>query len=212
MISFEDIKTYLPKYLSPESEKKLFANLKEFPSNIVGNRLYTNKLRDDKVIYQGDGLEGLLAINLPETKVHCLPAMILSNTCDIGPDKKSFRPSNNIVYSPILNYDKYIERVVKSIKSDEGYLHSHENAVKRQEISSIFYLPKSGRLVNDSLVFLDKVISCDAQYFKDLNLEKSKLFTLSDYGFYLFLFKLSIHFTRIREGVDRGVDPSLERG
>lgn len=212
MISFEDIKTYLPKYLSPESEQKLFADLKEFPSNIVGNRLYTIRLRDDKVIYQGDGLEGLLAINLPETEIHSLPAMILSNTCDIGPDKKSFRPSNNIVYSPILNYDKYIERVVKPIKSDEDSLHSHENAVKRQEISSIFYLPKSGRLVNDSLVFLDKVISCDAKYFKDLNLEKSRIFTLSDYGFYLFLFKLSIHFTRIREGVDRGVGSSLESG
>lgn len=203
MISIEDIKTYLPKYLSPESEKKLFAELKQFPSNMDG-RVYTTKLKDDNIIYQGDGIEGLLVINLPETTLKNVPAMILSNSCDIGADKKSPLP-NNVVYSPIFNYDKYIE-LVKSIKSDVDYVQSHENALKQQAISSIFYLPRGGRLVNDSLVFLDKVVSCRTEYFETVKVNESRLFTLSDYGFYLFLFKLSIHFTRIRERVDRGMN------
>ena len=33
--------------------------------------------------------------------------------------------------------------------------------------------------------------------------DRSLLFRLSDFGFYLFLFKLSIHFTRMLEGVER---------
>ncbi len=34
MISVEDIQIYLPKYLSPDSEKSLFKELKQFPENI----------------------------------------------------------------------------------------------------------------------------------------------------------------------------------
>ena len=34
MINIEDIKIYLPKYLSAESNKELFDGLKDFPENI----------------------------------------------------------------------------------------------------------------------------------------------------------------------------------
>jgi len=43
----------------------------------------------------------------------------------------------------------------------------------------------------------------DAQAVAWDELLRNRLFTLSDYGFYLFLFKLSLHLTRIREGVSR---------
>jgi hypothetical protein len=36
------------------------------------------------------------------------------------------------------------------------------------------------------------------------SLKQQRIFSLSNYGFYLFLFKLSIHFTRFGEAVDRG--------
>lgn len=204
MMSIDDIKAYLPKYLSIESEKNLFEQLNNFPSN-MDRRLYTTKLREDKIIYQGDGMEGLLIINLPDQTVKNSSAMIISNTCDIGQDKHSPLP-NNVVYSSIFNYDKYIA-LVKSVKGDnDDYLRSHEASLKQQAISSIFYLPKGGRLANDSLVFFDKVVSCQLKHFDTANVNESRIFTLSDYGFYLFLFKLSIHFTRIRERVDRGMN------
>lgn len=34
MISIDEIKKYLPQYLSPESERQLFEELKRFPENI----------------------------------------------------------------------------------------------------------------------------------------------------------------------------------
>lgn len=203
MISMDDIKTFLPKYLSVESEKSLFAELKNFPSNI-DSRLYTTKLQDDKIVYQGDGIEGLLIINLPDQTIKNAPAMILSNTCDIGSDKKTILPTS-IVYAPLFNYAKYLE-LVKSVKQDTEYITQHEADIKRQAISSIFFLPKGGKLAHDSLVFFDKVVSCQAEYFERANISETRLFTLSDYGFYLFLFKLSVHFTRIRERIDRGIN------
>lgn len=63
MISFEEIKDYLPKYLTPESEKTLFEEVKRFPENI-DSRLYTNYLKDENIIFQGDGIEGLLFVVL----------------------------------------------------------------------------------------------------------------------------------------------------
>ena len=35
------------------------------------------------------------------------------------------------------------------------------------------------------------------------HLRNHRIFSLSQYGHYLFLFKLSFHFTRMQEGIDR---------
>ena len=51
MMSDEEIKKYLPKYLSAESYEQLLNELKSFPENI-DSRLFTSSL-DEKYIYQG---------------------------------------------------------------------------------------------------------------------------------------------------------------
>jgi len=61
MIDFEELKLYLPKYLSASSEQNLFENLKDFPDNI-DERMYSYKYFEDDIIFQGDGLEGFLVI------------------------------------------------------------------------------------------------------------------------------------------------------
>jgi hypothetical protein len=200
-MSLDEIKTYLPKYLSAESEARLFADLNQFPENI-DNRLYTSHLKDEEVIFQGDGLEGFLVVNLPDTTINKAPVMVLSNTCDIGPDKKSMLGAN-IVYTPIFNFDKYISLLKTKKPQEQEFIEKHIEAIKRQEITSIFYLPKGASLSSDSLVFLDKVNNCNSDYVAANKVKNMRLFTLSDYGFYLFLFKLSIHFTRVRERIDR---------
>jgi uncharacterized protein (TIGR04255 family) len=51
------------------------------------------------------------------------------------------------------------------------------------------------------IALLDNIHSIDLEQFLDL--DPAKLLTLSQYGFYVFLVKLSIHFTRFQEGVLR---------
>ena len=68
----------------------------------------------------------------------------------------------------------------------------------------MFYLPPGLRLEEEWIALFDKVVNHNANALNFNELLKNRLFTLSDYGFYLFLFKLSIHFTRLREGVVRG--------
>lgn len=201
MIERDEIKKYLPKYLSESSEQNLFDNLKEFPQNI-DSRMYTTQNLSDEIIYQGDGIEGFLVINLPDRAVKDANVVVLSNTCDIDLNNTRLH-SSSICYSPIFNLNKYIQKLESKYSTSMERIKQFEESVRRQKISQIFFLPKVGKLTSDSFIFFDKINSCDTNSIKREALNKSRLFTLSNYGFYLFLFKLSIHFTRIREAVDR---------
>ena len=202
MLSLEEIKIYLPKYLSPESEENLFDQLKQFPEN-MDHRLYTNYLLEPEVIYQGDGIKGLLVVNLPDAQIRPARGMILSNTCDVDERNKRLFPSS-LVYAPIFNLEKYQKGLLTSeILKDAGQIEDHIYAIKKQRITQIFYLPKGGALENESIVFLDRVNSCDNSFLSKVEIKDIRLFTLSNYGLYLFIFKLSVHFTRITEGIDR---------
>ncbi len=205
MTSIEEIKKYLPQYLSASATVSLFEELKQFPSNI-DQRIYTESLKGESIIFQGDGLMGLLYVNLPDTTSKPLLGMIFSNTCDT--DEKNDRLFDaRISFAPIFNLNKYkcalIEKYVNSNKKTIHAIDSHINDIKKQNISQIFYLPKGSGLENDSIVFLDRINNLPSGYFSKNQILENRLFTLSDYGFYLFLFKLSVHFTRIRESVQR---------
>lgn len=204
-ISFEEIKKYLPHYLSDTSQHFLFKELKDFPENI-DQRLYSNFCIEKNLIYQGDGLEGLMVINLPETDSKQVPAIVLSNTCDVDKSNKRFFPTR-LVYAPIFQLEKYhamlIEELVKTSKYPEQKITDHILSIRKQFNTQILFLPKGANLENDSIVFLDRVNNYPLEDFPMEEIPKRRIFSLSNYGFYLFLVKLSIHFNRIREDVDR---------
>lgn len=49
MTSFEDIKKYLPQYLSDSDARQLFSSLRDFPNNI-DSRFYSNYDLDDNIL------------------------------------------------------------------------------------------------------------------------------------------------------------------
>ncbi|MBI2926622.1 MAG: hypothetical protein HYY24_13080 [Verrucomicrobia bacterium] len=198
----EDFKTYLPKYLSAEAQRNLFAELSQFPNNI-DCRLYTLRLLNEMNLFQGDGLANLWVADLPNPRIGQARVMVLSNTCDVAPDHRRFL-GPRILYCPIISFPKYenLIRTHGSLPSDFNPT-GHCDAIRRQHNSSMFYLPKNEKLGEEAIAMLDRINNCDAQAVDVHELVRDRLFTLSDYGFYLFLFKLSLHLTRIREGVAR---------
>jgi hypothetical protein len=200
-MNLEDLKIYLPKYLSPASEKELFEGLRDFPSNI-DSRIYTDYLKSEEIIFQGDGLNDMLIVNLPDVVTKPAPSMILSNTCDIDLQNKRNFPSQ-IVYSPIFNLAKYRDKLYESSKKSNEQIDGHILSIKKQEITQIFYLPKLDGTLDESIVFFDRVCNLPSKSIDRNSLKKRRLFTLSNYGAYLFLLKLSIHFTRFQDKVDR---------
>jgi len=203
MSYFDDFQKYLPQYLSPESQKELFSQLNEFPDNI-NKVVYAYSFCENEIIYQGDGFDGFLITNLPKNDQKESPCIILSNTCDVNAEneRKFFIP--RIMYCPIMSLDRYSKWLSdkRGLLSGEA-LEAHLKAIKDQHITSFFYLPKGANLLEDSIALLDRVNNCDLDYLTPNFIENNRLFSLSNYGFYLFLFKLSVHFTRVFEKADR---------
>lgn len=195
------LRIYLPKYLTPTSEADLYAAIEQFPENI-DDRIYSGfSTADTDHVYQGDGLKEMLLVRLPDPKTSMGNAMILSNTCDIAPENERGYPAT-ICYAPIFRLDKFQESLKKRGKT-AAYITSLLDGIRSQRITSIFYLPLGAGLAHESMVFLDRIISsAPSSIPKDL--KTCRLFSLSQYGHYLFLVKLSIHFSRLQEGVARG--------
>ena len=200
-MNFEELKVYLPKFLSPESDNELFIEIKNFPDNL-DSRLYTNYLLEEPFIYQGDGIKEMLVVNLPDEKIKPSPSIVLSNTCDIDINNDRFFPAQ-IVYAPIFNLDKYTNVLLNQSNKTREQIEQHIESIKSQNVTQIFYLPKLDGVLNESIVFLDRVINYPNKLIRRETLHQKRLFTLSNYGAYLFILKLSIHFTRIKDKVDR---------
>lgn len=205
MIDFEEIRNYLPQYLSTESQRKLFEDLKKSPDNL-DDSYYSWRLTNSESYYQGDGIKQLLVMNLPEPEIGKLPSIILSNSCDIDPNNRRLFESR-ISYAPIFQLEKYKNALIKDHVETKMYkmdaINDHIQNVVKQLNTQILYLPKGCGLENDSIVFLDRINNCPIEELNKCGEESCKLFSLSNYGFYVFLIKLSIHFNRIQEGIDR---------
>lgn len=205
MTTFEDIKKYLPQYLSADQTKNLYEELKQFPDNIDG-RMYSAVLNNEKNIFQGDGYEDMLLINLPDKDVKLGRGMVLSNTCDVDTSNERITV-NRLNYAPILKLGKYEKMLGMLVSRGERTVESiqaHISDIRKQRVSNIFYLPENQKLNGESIVFLDRVNNLPSDYISTPEIPGKRLFSLSDFGFYLFLFKLSIHFTRVQERVIRG--------
>lgn len=199
----DKIKRHLPTYLNPESRKKLFDELKAFPSNI-DERMYSSDIDiNDDIIYQGDIIDNQPIIFLPDTSIKEKRVFVISNTCDN--DINNPRPTSPTVsYCPIIDFTAYINMINKTgfFKTKEA-LEGHIKAIKDQRITTMFYLP-SHKDISESIVLLSSFNSLRLDNHQKNNFIANRKLCLANYGFYLFLIKLSIHLTRIEENVDRG--------
>lgn len=211
----EFIKTYLPKYLTPNQQDDLFSDiLKDFPYSKDPNRVYF-KIKEHLYYFQGDGI-----IDIPFSKLNkndgsfdCIfyPGSILTNTCDILPaNKRLDQPL--ISFGAIFPLAKYIS-ILEKRNFGEQSIKSFIESLKANRITNLFYLPEY--MNKDKISMPESFIRFDLsttlpndfiigdKYNMEYYPNGDRLYTFSNYGFYLFLIKLSIHFCRFREGVFR---------
>lgn len=193
---FDDFHQYLPKYLFPRDKRELFEELKAFPEN---THYYLNKTQLQEKFLQGDGWRGFVIIDFHTLKRKPCSGVILSNTCDI--DVSHDRPvPPNVLFCPIMRLAKYVEILTKGGKGS-SYINQHVSDIRRQRVTSMFYLPSKGEEFQESVAILGDIHSHPLRDF--VNGKRTSLFTLNQYSFYLFLFKVSIHLTRFQEDVRR---------
>lgn len=196
----DNLDLYLPKYLSDTTKTALVESIGRFPDNIDERFYHSGESSALRTIVQGDGIGDMPFCYLPDQKFYEAPCIVLSNSCDIAPENGRHTPIN-ICYAPIINLDKYNDELVQQygkIKADNII-----NSIRKQETTQYFYLPKAPSLGYEGIVFLDQITNAPNDPGCQSKMMENHLFTLSEYGFYLFLFKLSVHFTRLGECIDR---------
>ena len=192
-ITPETLSQYLPFYLTQSAKEGLAKALAEFPHNFP---YYLARYAD--TILQGDGWNELEVINFDTMDRKAIKGIIISNSCDIDPANPRDLPSK-ISFAPIIKLSTYVSLLAQEI--DAARIANKIEAIKKQEVTNIFYLP-SVVANEDYIALLNEVHTIPFSSFQQRP-DRQKIFTLSGNGFYLFLLKLSVHFCRFHEELDR---------
>lgn len=197
-INSESIKDQIPYYLSQNAKDNLVKALSNFPRQIdYYIDLYKNE------VLQGDGWTEVEVIRFEDGERKLIKGLLLSNSCDVSPDNRRDIPAK-LSFASMVKLDRYKDLLIKA-GLDQQQIETKVQAIKEQKITSLVYLPKGYTLDEDYVALLDDIHTVPYRAF-EARTEKTKLFTLSNVGFYLFVLKLSVHFCRLHEEVVR--DPA----
>lgn len=196
----KDISIYLPQYLSAEDKDVLKSELRAFVEKGTLNSIYTSANVGKNYFLQGDCIDNFIYFNLPDVEGRQVKVMLLSNTCDMSKDNTRLNDPR-VLYAPVINLKKYEDLLLRT--HDKGKVDNHIKDIKGQRVTQAMFIPQGAKLEYDAVVFFDRTINMPLSKIDVEDKCNEKVFTFSDFGFYLFLFKLSLHYTRIKEGVHR---------
>lgn len=194
-LSIDAIQNQIPYYLTQRDKEALVKELKNFESIAYYIDLYPD------VALQGDGWSELGLIRYETGERKRVRGIVLSNSCDIDPRNKRDVPAN-LLFAPIIKLKAYAGLLEKANIPREKIVGKF-NSIREQRVTTLFYLPQGTGLEDEYIALLDDIHSLPlTAFFEQKN--RTKLFTLSLTGFYLFILKLSVHFCRFsEEGVMR---------
>lgn len=183
-----------PHYLTNPQAERLAAEFAQYES-----ANYYTRLRADELL-QGDGWSGLDIVDVRNGNRTRVRGITLSNSCDIDRNNRRAMPPH-VVFAPLIKLQSFEGRLrAAGLAADK--IDDKISAIRKQHITSVFYLPMGANLAEDHIALLDDLHTVPLEMF--LSADQPKLFTLSQVGFYLFIIKLSIHFCRFSEGIYRG--------
>ena len=195
----EQLKNQIPFYLAAEpAQKELVQNLDALNRGVTAG-YYISAVRgpDADSMLQGDGWRGFQLLSFDTGEKRSVRGIVLSNSCDISKNNERVI-APKIVFAPIVRLS-YIEARLKERGLAKDAVAGRIAAMKSQSVTNFFFLPAGGPLDQDYVAILDDLHSMPVK----AHTGGEKLFTLSMAGFYLFAFKLSVHFCRLHENVDR---------
>ncbi|HEB1330527.1 TPA: hypothetical protein RY392_003994 [Escherichia albertii] len=197
IFDIEKFKDQIPYYLTAPQKEGLINALRDFPEN---TNYYLTNYHDvlKNAALQGDIFKELTVYSIKGTKK--TRGIILSNSCDIDTSNNRDVPMR-AVFAPLVSLSKF-EAILLSNGVSKTSIDSKIDAIRKQLITNIFYLPESDNL-EECIVFLDDVYQLPTEELQKLLNDKCKAITLSQVGFYILLFKISIHFCRFHENIQR---------
>lgn len=191
----------IPYYLTAEDQKALLNELNAISRGGTAKYLLST-YRDSfkEMMLQGDGWRGFQLFLFETGERRSVRGIVLSNSCDVDPNNPREVPAR-VVFAPLVKL-----AVFKALLNASGIgadrVADKIAAIKAQKTSNIFYLPAGGVLEEDYIVRFDEAHNMPVAA-HTASSDREKLFTLSNTGFYMLVFKLSVHFCRLQEKVNR---------
>ena len=196
----DTLRQQIPYYLTAAPAQKVLVNELKNLINGAGKGYFIPASDDGFTgeMLQGDGWRGFQIFSFKLGNVNAVRGIVLSNSCDVSAENTRVLPPN-VTFAPIVKLSRIVERF-KAHELDGEKIESRLTEIKAQRVTNMFYLPANGPLDEDHVALLDDLHSMPVKVHCQA---AEKLFTLSMAGFYLFVFKLSVHFCRLHENVNR---------
>lgn len=201
----------LPENLLDTTKERLKRLLSQFfnVEHRKGEKRYDNFYHESPPNYflQGDVLKKINSLFWDDEANQYTfsesPVVLLSNTCDVSKDNEHI-VDKQALYAPVIKLDFFID----SLKEDgfsADQITSVLNNLRSQTYSNIFYLPPNPVNGNEYVILLDNI------FWQPSTILRTKLETINDerflslnhFGFYLLITKISYHFCRVPEEIDR---------
>lgn len=205
--------TILPSYLVREDKARLKDALKQFSPDRNGNGIdYNNFYKNYGHLYfmQSDLIKEIrMSVwndDISNYEKGYSDAIIISNTCDISNDNKHELNKKQCLFAPVIDFNEYISDLTNSGYPKEK-LQQFISSVKTQLITNLFYLPFFHKENKEYVVLLDNVFWFPTEELNSYieNIKENRITSLGQFGYYLFILKLSYHICRLPEQCDREV-------
>ena len=197
----ESLQQQIPYYLTAEDQRVLIDELRAISQG--GRADYILSPHQDsfkRTMLQGDGWRGFQLFLFDSGERHFIKGLVLSNSCDVDPGNSRDIPTR-VIFAPLVRLSAY-ENLLRLSGVEEQRLGDKVAAIQAQKTTDMFFIPAGGALNEDYVVCFDDVHSMPMAAHAQAK-DREKLFTLSNTGFYMLVLKLSVHFCRLQENVNR---------
>lgn len=197
----ESLQRQIPYYLTAEDRQALVDELKAISQGGTANYILSSHHDSFKEeMLQGDGWRGFQLFMFESGDRRSVRGIVLSNSCDVDPSNPRDVPAR-VIFAPLVKLSAY-EALLRGSGIDAARVDEKVASIKAQKTTNIFCLPAGGPLEEDYVVRLDDAHSMPVAAHVGAE-GREKLFTLSNTGFYMLVLKLSVHFCRLQEKVNR---------
>ena len=197
----ESLQRHIPYYLTAEDRHVLVSELNAIIAGGAVNYFLSSYHDSFKAeMLQGDGWRGFQLFLFDSGERHSVRGIVLSNSCDVDPANTREIPAR-VVFAPLVRLAAFRALLdANGIGADR--VAAKIDAIRAQRTTNIFYLPAGGPLTEDYMIRFDEVHSMPLSAHVRSS-DREKLFTLTNTGFYMLVLKLSLHFCRLQEGINR---------
>lgn len=214
-----EVARLFPAFLSATEKDRITQGLAQFGASVASTpKLYTDFYATNAPAYllQGDLIPSMrLPVWQPAAGTYgkgYTNALLIANTCDVDVAGNARNIPKEVGFIPLVPLANFLSRLTDTFEAQglspatiSAKLQNIEKELRGQLLTNVFYLPASPSGQPEQVALLDRPFWFPADELLQVGaaLLTHRLASLSQWGYYLFILKLSYHLCRLPEERDR---------